>query len=470
MKRHIALFIALIGLVPALYAQSVAGAKVENLKMERNGQYVVVDMDINLADIDVEGTRAVLLTPAIVNGADSISLRSIGIYGRNRYFYYKRNGDTTLSDDQEISYRAKEKPETMNYHMVIPYERWMHGSKLVFSRTDCGCCEDVLDKQTGTLIPRFPPEDYKPTFLYIRPTAERVKSRAISSSAYVDFPLNKTEIHTDYHDNRQELGKIIKMIDSVKNDIDITITRLVLKGYASPEGSYAINERLAKGRTEAVKNYVQELYHLDPAIITTTYEPENWEGLRRYVEQSNLTSKEGLLEIIDSDMEPDPKEWKLRTSFAADYKTLRNDCYPKLRRTDYEVDYTIRTYSDVKEIERIAQTAPQKLSLNEFYLLAETYEAGSDAWNDLFETAVRMYPNDEVANLNAANSSMQRGDLKSAERYLEKSGSRPEVTYARATLAMLKKEYELAEKYAIEAKEQGVAEAEKMLIGLDDYR
>mgnify|MGYP000703662735 FL=1 len=76
------------------------------------------------------------------------------------------------------------------------------------------------------------------------------------------------------------------------------------------------------------------------------------------------------------------------------------------------------------------QTQPQKLSLNEFYLVAQTYEPGSVEFNDVFETAVRMYPNDEIANLNAANSAMQRKDVENAKRYLQKGGDSPEALYA----------------------------------------
>ena len=79
-----------------------------------------------------------------------------------------------------------------------------------------------------------------------------------------------------------------------------TIKNVDIKGYASPEGSWALNERLAKGRTESLKKYVQELYKFAPDMITTSYEPEDWNGLRRYVEDSKLESKKAILDIIDS--------------------------------------------------------------------------------------------------------------------------------------------------------------------------
>ncbi len=54
------------------------------------------------------------------------------------------------------------------------------------------------------------------------------------------------------------------------------------------------------------------------------------------------------------------------------------DVYPALRHSDYTVDFDIRRFTDIEEIKRLVETAPQKLSLNEFYLAAQTYTPGSE--------------------------------------------------------------------------------------------
>ena len=97
----------------------------------------------------------------------------------------------------------------------------------------------------------------------------------------MDFVVNRTEIRPDYRGNRKEIAKIIESIDKVKNDPDATITRITIKGYASPEGSYANNVRLAMGRTAALKEYVRKHYNFDQEIMMTDYEPEDWAGSAR---------------------------------------------------------------------------------------------------------------------------------------------------------------------------------------------
>lgn len=455
------MIIALLGMCTIAEAQTgrqtiVDGVSVGDLNMERNGGYMVVDMTLDLKDLDVDGNRAVLLTPRLVNGNDSLDLQSVGIYGRRRYYFYVRNGESMLAEDEQ-SFKASEKPEDIAYHYIAPYADWMNGAKLSLHRSDYGCCSTLLAEQDGELGHHV--EAFFPELVYVRPQAETVKSRSLEGSAFIDFPVDKTVIYPDYRRNTAELGKIQATIDSVRNDRDVTITQVWLKGYASPESPYAHNKELAIGRTEALKKYIQQLYKFEEGIIATDYEPEDWAGLRRYVEQTNLDHRTEILALIDSDMDPDAKEAKIKRSYPEEYRFLLQNCYPALRHTDYRIAYVIRSYSDVEEIKRLMRTQPQKLSLNEFYLAAQEYEPGTDEFTEVFETAVRMFPDDTVANLNAANAAMRRGDNTGAARYLERAGDSPEAVYARGSLAVRMKDYETARKYLNEAKALGLEQA-----------
>ena len=74
-----------------------------------------------------------------------------------------------------------------------------------------------------------------------------------------------------------------------------------------------------------------------------------------------------------------------------------------------------------------------------------------------------MYPEDTAANLNAANTAMQKGDLKNAEHYLRKAGESPEALYARGAYAMLTEEYETAAGYLQETEKAGIRETGEAL-------
>lgn len=442
------------------------GVSVENFNMNRNGKYLTVTMDIDLSELDVNSNRAVLLTPRLVNGTDSIDLPSIGIYGHRRYYYYIRNGISTISGETEKSFKASNKPEQLEYDNHIPYENWMDGATLKFHRSDWGCCQEILAEYDG-LLGRHR-EAFFPELVFVQPKAEVMKSRSLSGSAYIDFPVDQTVIYPDYRRNTVELGKIQATIDSVRNDKDITITSVWLKGFASPESPYKHNTDLAIGRTAALKKHIGQLYHFADSIIRTDYEPEDWAGLRRFVEQSNIDHRTEILAMIDSDMKPDAKEAKIKRTYPNEYRFMLQNFYPALRHTDYRIDYNIRTFSEADEIRRIMAEQPQKLSLNEFYLVAGKYEPGTDEFTDVFETAVRMFPNDEIANLNAANAAIRRDDFAMARRYLAKAGDSTEAVYARGALAVREKDYATARRYLSKAKEMGLEKAALTLKELDE--
>ena len=436
---------ALFGLTAAV-AQTPAdcGVPVTNARLERNAGLMTAKMELALGDVELENNRVAVFTPAIVNGTDSLLLAPVGIYTRPRWYNYLRSGEGPVGGAAERSYRLGEQPATFDYNETVAYAEWMNGAELLLLRRDYGCCRE----QTGAsqmLLADYRVVPYVPVYRYAQPKAEAeggVKLRTLSGRAFIDFPVNQTVIYPDYRNNRVELVKIIATIDSVRNDADITVSSLSIKGFASPEGSYANNTRLAKGRTEALKQYVQNLYHFAAGFIATDYEPEDWEGLRAYVEQSNLQHRTEILAVIDdAQLDIDVKNSRIQVRYPDEYRFLLQTVYPSLRHSDYTIEYTIRHFTEPEEIGRLLDTEPQKLSLEEIMLYAQTLEPGSDRFEQVFETAVRMFPSDETANLNAAVAAMQRNDLKSAEFYLAKAGTSPEAVYARGVYAALTGDY-----------------------------
>ena len=474
MKRMIFILATLLGVesIPVVMAQEVKsitpGVFVSHFKMERNGKYLTVEMGVDLTELEVESNRVVLLTPRLVNGTDSLDLSSVGIYGRKRYYHYVRNGMGSISGEDETIYRASEKPDDIDYNNSVVYEEWMDGAILKLHHSDWGCCHEIVAEHDDTLGRHD--EAFFPELVFVSPEAEMMKSRSLSGSAFIDFPVDKTEIYPDYRRNTEELGKIEASIDSVRGDKDVTIVSVWLKGYASPESPYAHNRDLAIGRTRSLKEHIRKLYDFPDDIITTAHEPEDWEGLRRYVENSNLDHRTEILAMIDSDMDPDAKEAKIKRTYPEEYRFLLQHCYPALRHTDYRIDYNIRRYSDVEEIKCVLAERPQNLSLNEFYLVARMYEPGSPELTDVFETAVRMFPGDESANLNAANAAMRQDNHEAARRYLEKAGDSAEAVYAQGALAIREKDYKRAVVFLEKAREMGLGKAATTLKELKERK
>lgn len=449
-------------------AQRILNGQIEikDLNIARNEGNLFLSMRMDVTALDVKSDEEIILTPALKSSEETfVNLPAVRINGRNRYYHHLRNDKLA---DEPYFYRTG-KVDEIHYQAMTPYAEWMDNASVVMGEDLCGCCSELLMNNDDLLTQLdMAPKVFEPLFVYVQPEVETVKTRNVKGSAFIDFPVNQTVIYPEYRNNPSELKKIQQTIDVVKNDPDTKITAISIKGYASPEGSYANNTRLAKGRTEALKKYVQELYHFDPSIFTTAYEPEDWEGLERYVEASDLADKEGILDLIAGDEEPDRKDASIKRRYPDTYAFLLKNCYPALRHSDYTVEYIVRSYTDVEEAKRIMKTAPGKLSLQEFYTIANTYESGTPAYNEVFETAVRMYPNDETANLNAANVAMNKRDLTAARNYLEKAGTGKEAEYARGVLAALEGNYAEAQTHLQQAKAMGVSEADNCLKQIED--
>ncbi len=444
------------------YGQEILGgnASVTNVRMDKAAGKMYVSMDIVPGNAwKAKSNQSIILTPVIEKADSSVQLPQVKILGKNAYIRNLRKSAENVSDNH--AYKAS-KTKTIHYETLVPYKEWMDNSSLVLNEDLCGCCKTLLASNRNELEQYEAKNDvFTPAFAYIVPKREEVKARSESGQAYVTFHVSKTDIDNSYLNNQNELQKIIKSIALVREDKDVTITSIQLKGYASPEGKYQDNERLAKGRTEAVAGYVRNLSGNVDYAITTTHEAENWEGLKAYISQSNLPEKDKLLDIIDSPSfagNPDGREWKIRSTYPEAYRKILADCYPNLRRTDYRIDYTVRSFN-LEEAKALIGKQPQKLSLQEMYNVAQTYEPGSEAYNEVFNTAVRMFPDDPTANLNAANSALQRRDLVSAEKYLAKAGDGGEAILARGILAMLKGDAETAETLMRKAQGMGIEAA-----------
>lgn len=465
MKKFVLLSICLL-LVAGVSAQTLRGGQVaiENLNVARNGEALFVAMDVDLTGLQLKSNHEMVFTPALVTADHQLLMPAVVVAGRNRYYHYVRNGHQL--DGREL-YREG-KAEKIHYQASVPFEQWMETAELVLQQDSCGCQELLMENEDLLATLDFKPRVFAPTFVYIQPEVEAVKVRDVKGQAYIDFPVNRTEIYPDYRRNPEELKKIIATIDEVKNNPDTRITSIAIKGYASPEGTYRNNTRLAKGRTATLKDYVQKQYQLAEGVMKTDFEPEDWAGLRRYVAESDLVHKQEILALIDSDREPDNKEWKIKSTYPQEYAFLLKEVYPGLRHSDYVVEYVVRAYTDVEEAKKVLATNPGNLSLQELYMIADSYPQGSDEYNEVFATMVRLYPADEVANLNAANVAMQRKDLVSAKKYLQKAGESALAVYARGVCAGLGGDYQAARTYLEQAKKQGVKDAEEALAQIDE--
>lgn len=473
MKRLI-LLPAIILASLLVQAQSSAPTPVAGPSISMVEGMINVDMRLDLSAIPVKSNEVVIVEPYLVNELDTLALGAVGVYGRRRYIQFERglNGKVPTPD---IIVKASEATPDFRYTTQVPYREWMDGATLNLKMNTYGCAncskgETVYVNDIGKWFsPHF--NLAATDVIYLRPAVDTEKVRDISGSAKIDFPVNSTVLLEDFRNNYAELTDIRAGIDSVRDNSDATIRRITICGYASPEGSYANNERLAKGRTEAVVAYVKRIYAFPDSLLKSSSVAEDWVGLRKWIESSNLEHRAEILAIVDDEnISPDARDQQLRTRYPSEYETLLNTVYPGLRHTDYSINYTVRSYSDPAEILAVMKTHPGNLSLDELFIAAQSLQPASEEFRELFEVAVRLHPMDQVANLNAASTALLRSDTKSARSYLEKGGNSDEANYTRGILALMEKNYDEAETLLTAAQSAGISQATEMLRQLSVLR
>lgn len=477
--------------VPGSMAQVRQGSvTVQVNELAQRGDSLYVDMAVTTEGRNVPSRMSADFTPVLVSSERSLALPAVSLMGRNSYRNHRRA--LALMSAKERGAYEKSAPyyvvpdykgdSRMDYRLALPYEAWMSSAKLTLQRIDCGCGKssvtDVrllagkVSLEEVIVIERYRIE---PHLAYIRSEAEAVKSRAEQGESFLDFAVGKTAVNPEFGRNAAELEKIRRMIDLVQDDKDLTIKRIVIVGYASPEGSLAMNERLSEGRAKALRDYLQSRYPAIPgSLYSIRFGGENWDDLVKAVQTSDMPDKQAVLDIIDRYSIIGGREAKLMAlKGGTPWRYMLREMFPSLRKVTVTVDYDVRNF-DAEEAKAVVKTRPQNLSLNELYLVANTYEPGSEDFNSLFETAVRLYPESVTATVNAAVAALERRDFVGAERYLRsvKSPDRiPECDNAWGLLLMLRdQDYDRAAPYFEAARAAGLEAAQQNLDEIDRLR
>lgn len=440
------------------------------LRIDEHAGKMNIGISMNVKPFSVSSEREMIFTPMLIAAdcRDSIALEPVIIAGRNRWFHYLRDGVSVR--DCNI-YRAGTEG-TVKYEDVIDMEPWMRNSFLEMRCQTANCC-DPAERLNGSspngnipLAKIFPEEDFDAPFIFAPPVDAGPVTKALKGSAFITFVVNRTELKPDYMKNRAEINKITNTIEQVRHDPDARITKVNIKGFASPEGAYKNNMRLAAGRTETLRRYVRDLYSFPDSVVTSAFESEDWDGLRRYVADSmqfDIKHRPEILALIDTPIDPDERNNRIKNLYPADYKVMLKEIYPWLRHSDYAVNFSIKIYTSLDEIRSAYAADPTRLRNVDFFTLAQSYPEGSQDFDRVMLKAVEVYPDDALLNLNCANIAMKNGNLSQAQEYMLKAGFSPEALYANGILAARRRDYKDAVRYFEQAQKAGLSGADKAL-------
>ena len=217
---------------------------------------------------------------------------------------------------------------------------------------------------------------------------------------------------------------LVKVLREINDDAEGRVLESIeVSAYASPDGKYSFNEKLAERRQNVSADYLKnELKKIKMnADINTRYTAEDWEGFQELVAASNLQDKQVILSVLSMYQDPEEREQQIR-NMSNVYTDIKDGILPELRRARLIVNYEIIGRSD-DEIVAQYKKDPSKLSLEELIYGVNTLvdqPAEKKAWN---QTINRLFPNDYRALNNLAKLAYAEGDYQQAAQYLQKAKS-----------------------------------------------
>lgn len=234
----------------------------------------------------------------------------------------------------------------------------------------------------------------------------------------------------------QDLVKILKEINDMQEER--ALQSIEVSAYASPDGGYSFNERLAEKRQNVSTKYLKkELKKISmDAEVDTKFTAEDWDGFKELVSKSNLQDKDVILRVLSMYQDPEEREQQIR-NMSSVFTEIADGILPELRRARLIVNYEVIGRSDEQIIAQFKEDA-SKLSVEELLYAANTLvddKATRKAW---YEKTIKLYPNDYRAYNNLAQMAIMEGNETAAQNWLQKAqGVNAKAPETNANLALL---------------------------------
>ena len=159
-----------------------------------------------------------------------------------------------------------------------------------------------------------------------------------NTRAFIDFRQGSSEVDTLLEGNGDELARIRRCIGDVVARREFALDSLIIRASCSPEGAFALNERLSVARSESVKKYLETYVPerwRDSMKVSSL--PENWEQLMKLVRNDTVMKPETVRVLLDMMKDLSfPDRVERRISSMPEYRYLREKLYPKLRSVGFE--------------------------------------------------------------------------------------------------------------------------------------
>ena len=278
---------------------------------------------------------------------------------------------------------------------------------------------------------------------------------AKKQEAAIKFLIQQAQLRQSELKNNS-VQEFVRLLNQISKDREgLKLNDVEVSAYASPDGGFELNDRLAMERQKNTQKYVeQELRkaQLNNASVDAKYTAEDWDGFQELVKASNIQDKDVILRVLSMYKDPQEREQQIKNISSA-FSELADGILPQLRRSRMIINYETVGRSN-EQIQQQLKADPTKLNIEEI-LYAATLVDERNAREDIYKLATEVYPNDARAYNNIAVMEYAAGNLDAAKKYLEQAqkvnASLPEAAANVGLIALQQGDIQTAENYIAKA-------------------
>ena len=238
--------------------------------------------------------------------------------------------------------------------------------------------------------------------------------------ANVKFLINQANLRSNELKNNS-VREFVSMLKRINADREkLAIKNVEVQAYASPEGGFTFNDKLANKRQNVSEGYVkQQLKGTNlQTDIDAHYTAQDWEGFMKLVQASKIQDKDVILRVLSMYKDPQEREQQIR-NMSEGFRELADGILPELRRSRLIINYQTIGRSD-QQIQQQYATDPTKLSLEEL-LYAASLTNDVKAKKAIYKKTTELYDRDYRAYNNLAALALNEGDEHTANSYLSQA-------------------------------------------------
>lgn len=330
-------------------------------------------------------------------------------------------GEKVLGNNQTISYRLGGR---YTMRSTVPYNEDMQKSELWMTFKAYKGKKEIqipaVKVADGVIATS---ELYKKTLLSdggCQAVDSFQRVRAQKQEANIKFLVNQANLRKSELKNNS-VTEFVEMLKKINADREgFNLSNVEVQAYASPEGGFKFNDKLAGKRQNVSEKYVKDQLKKAKmnADIDAHYTAQDWDGFQRLVQASNLQDKDVILRVLSMYKDPEEREQQIRNMSAA-FRELADGILPELRRSRLIINYETIGRSD-DQIQEQYNADAAKLSADELLYFASLQDTQADQ-EKVYKKTAELYDKDYRAYNNLATIALSKGDKAAAASYLAKA-------------------------------------------------